>query len=111
MGANGKVRSAFGEKLRAELGRQNKSIRQLAREIDPSNPEIARRNLSRWIAGTRPTRGSRVLVAHALGVDPAQFDEDDDEEDAEMGDLFRALLNRIERKVEQEVDKRLGVEA
>lgn len=106
MAVNGKPRSAFGDKLRVELGRQNKSIRQLAREIDPKNPDIARRNLSRWIAGTRPTKGSRVLVAHALGVDASHFDEDDDEED-EMADIVRALLHQIDRKIEQSLERRL----
>jgi transcriptional regulator with XRE-family HTH domain len=111
MASNGKPRTIFGERLRGELTRQNISIRQLARQIDPKSPEVARRNLSRWIAGTRPTKGSRVLVAHALGVDPSHFDEDDEEEDSEMADLFRALLNRIDRKVEEEIEKRLGVES
>lgn len=112
MATNGKVRSPFGEKLRAELARQGISIRELGRRMDPAKPDIARRNLSRWIAGTKPTKGSRVLVAHALEVDPSHFDEDDDEEaDQEMADLFRALLHRIDRRVEEEVDKRLGVEA
>lgn len=111
MGANGKVRSPFGEKLRAELGRQNISIRKLARQIDPNHPERARRNLSRWIAGTRPTQGSRVLVAHALGVDASHFDEEDDEDESEMADLIHALMHRIDRKVEEEIEKRLGAEA
>ncbi len=111
MGANGKLRSNFGDKLRVELNRQDLSLRKLAQRIDPSKPEVARRNLSRWIAGTKPTKGSRILVAHALGVDAAQFDEDDDEEDEEMSDLVRALLHRIDRKVEEELDRRLGVEA
>lgn len=100
----------FGERLRTELSRQNLSIRKLARRIDPKNPEVARRNLSRWIAGTKPTGASRALVADALGVDMSYFDEDDEEDDSEMSDLVRALLNRIDRKVEEELDKRLGAE-
>lgn len=108
MDANGKVRTNFGNKLRSELDRQGISIRELGRRIDPSRPEIARRNLSRWIAGTRPTKSSRVLVAHALGVDPSHFDEDEDEEDDEMADLVRALLYRIDRKVEEGLDRRLN---
>lgn len=94
-----KPRSRFGEQLRGELGRQGLSIRQLSRRIDPSKPEHARRALARWIAGTTPTAASRRAVAEALGVDPAFFDDDEDEEAATalraITALFGDLVGRI----------------
>lgn len=107
-GPNGKVRSHFGEKLRAEIDRQRISIRELSRRIDPGRPEIARRNLSRWISGTRPTKPSRVLVAHALGVEPGYFDEDDEDEDPEVEFLVSSLIQRVHRLVDEQVDARLA---
>lgn len=106
-GHNGNT--VFGERLRSELDRQGLSIRKLATRIDPASPGVARRNLHRWIAGTKPTKGSRALVAHALGVEASHFDEDDEEEDSEMADLVSALLHRIDRRVEEEVARRLPV--
>jgi transcriptional regulator with XRE-family HTH domain len=111
MGVSAKPRTAFGEKLRAELTRKNVSIRQLSRRLDPNSPEAARRNLTRWIAGTRPTKTSRVAVAVALDVAPDYFDEDDEEEDSEMADLVRALMHRIDQRVEEGLERRLGVSA
>jgi transcriptional regulator with XRE-family HTH domain len=74
-------RSTFGDQLRAELERQGLSIRKLARLMNPDKPEIARRSLAKWIAGTRPSPASRVLVADALGVEVATFEDADDSED------------------------------
>lgn len=74
-------RSAFGDQLRAELERQNLSIRKLARRMNPDKPEIARRALAKWIAGTRPSPASRMLVADALGVAASTFEDSDDSED------------------------------
>lgn len=75
----------------------------------PEKIEVAKRSLFKWIAGTtRPSSASRSLVAVAVERDPSVFAEDDDEEeDAEMRDLFRALMTRIDRVVEERVDERL----
>lgn len=95
-----KPRSVFGEQLRRELDRQNLSVNKLAKRIDPQAPEIARRSLTKWIAGKHsPTRASRARVARALGVDPSMFDDGDDEEDEE---LVRDLLSIIRRVARQE---------
>lgn len=91
MATTSKPRSTFGEKLRTELDSQGTSIRKLSRQINSKNPELARRNLSRWISGgTRPTQAKRRQVAEALGLDPSYFEEDD-EEDPLMRDLRRVL--------------------
>jgi transcriptional regulator with XRE-family HTH domain len=104
-----KARSAFGEKLRTELERRDMSIRQFSRMLDPSKPEQARRSLAKWIAAgpPNPSKASRRLVAEALGLEPGHFDEDDEEEDPEMEMLVSALLNRIDRVVEEQLARRL----
>lgn len=111
-----KARSAFGEKLRTELKRRDLSIRQFSRMLDPAKPEQARRSLAKWIAPgpPNPSKGSRRLVADALGLDPKHFDEDDEEEDPEVEMIVSVLMHRIDRVVEAQVGKiaqRLGVEA
>jgi hypothetical protein len=68
--------------LREELGRQDLSIRKLSQRMNPNSPEIARRSLAKWIAGTtNPTPASRVVVADALGLPPDAFKDSDDGED------------------------------
>ncbi len=107
-----KPRSRFGEQLRHELSQRDLSIRKLSRRMDAANPDRARRNLTRWITGgTQPLPGNRLLVAEALGVDPAVFSnggEDEDDEESEMADLVHALMRRIDRRVQEEVEARLG---
>lgn len=105
-----KERSTFGSRLRAELERQGLSLRKLSRRLDPQNPERARRNLSRWVAGHhRPSPGSRVLIAEALGLHRDHFaDDDDDEEDAEMFDLVHALMRRIDQRVSEGIASALA---
>jgi transcriptional regulator with XRE-family HTH domain len=92
-------RTKFGDKVRAELDRQRISIRKLARDIDPARPEVARRNLARWIGGyNSPSRLSRIAVAEALGIPAEALLEDDDEE----ADPLVALMSAIRRVVRDE---------
>lgn len=97
--ANGN--GSFSNKLRVELKRQGLGVRTLARKMDPSHPERARRSLNRWLnEGIKPSPANRVAVAVALGVDEAAFSDDaDEDEDAEMlaalSELTRVLLARV----------------
>jgi transcriptional regulator with XRE-family HTH domain len=60
----------FAETVRAELSRQNLSIRGLARRMNPGDTEKARRSLYRWLNdGIEPSAKSRAAVAEALGVE------------------------------------------
>jgi transcriptional regulator with XRE-family HTH domain len=54
--------------------------------------------LQKWINGeARPTLVSRIAVANALGIDPATFaSEDDDEEAAQMREAFDLFCDLIE---------------
>jgi hypothetical protein len=72
---------------------QRLSVRGLARRIDPGNLDRARRNLHRWLdEGIVPGRISRLEVATALGIDAAELEGDEDDEEADpMVDLFRAI--------------------
>jgi len=97
-------RTVFGEKLRRELDRQDVSVRALARKLQPQQPEVARRNLARWIGGyNRPTTAHRDAIADALGVSREQFAADDEEED----DPLVALMNAVRRVVREEVEREL----
>lgn len=103
MAATTRPRSRFGEQLRLELQRQNLSIRKLSRLMDPGKPEVARRSLAKWISGkTTPTLASRYLVADALGVDPAMFEDDDEDKDA---DLYADLFHVVRRLARHEAER------
>jgi hypothetical protein len=113
-----KPRSAFGDWLRARLdenkaaGKHPDSIRSLARSMAGGNSGRAdahKRSLFKWIRGVRPSDASRYLVAAALDCDISEVPggEDEDEE-SEMGDLFRALMHRIDRRIDEQVRSRLG---
>ena len=101
-------RPHFGDKLALELERQQVSRHDLARRLNPGEPENARRLIRKWIKGQHsPVRSSRVLVAEALGLESGHFDDEDEEEDAEMLDLLVALVSQIERRVVAAADRRL----
>ena len=93
-------RSRFGQQVRHELDRQRMSIRTLARTLDPQKPEVARRNLARWIGGyNQPSRINRIAVAEALGLASESLLSDDDEED----DPLVALMAALRRVVREEL--------
>lgn len=91
--------SSFVARVRAEMGRQNLSIRGLARKIDPANVDRARRNIHRWLdEGIVPHRSSRREVAVALGLDEHSLDDDDEE-----ADLAVVLLKSLRALVREEM--------
>lgn len=101
-------RTIFGTRLRQELDRQRVSIRTLAKRLDSERPEVARRNLARWIGGyNSPSRLNRIAVAHALGIPPEAFLEDDDEEE----DPLVALMSALRRVVREELKNERKVDA
>jgi hypothetical protein len=116
-----KPRSVFGERLReALLERQATStppvsVKALARLLRPHDVEGMRRNLTRWSYPdkdgkvVKPSAENRAVVATALGLDASYFDEDDEEEDPVVADLVRALMHRIDAKVDEALAKRLEV--
>jgi transcriptional regulator with XRE-family HTH domain len=98
-------RTAFGQRLAAELERQNVSARELARRMNPADPVLQRRSIARWLApvgsAVNPSPLSRANAAAALGLDAEAFSEDDEEEAAQMPltrddfSLLGDLLSRL----------------
>lgn len=81
------------------------SIRKLSRLMAPEKPEHARRALAKWISGkTKPSLASRHLVADTLGVDRSVFDDEDDEEEA---DLYADLVHVMRRVARHEAERLL----
>ena len=96
--------SRFASRVRAEMDAQSLSVRALARRIDPANLDRARRNLHRWLdEGMSPSRTSRVGVARALGIDPSELEDDDEESDP-----LDALANAIKALVRVEFEDQWG---
>jgi transcriptional regulator with XRE-family HTH domain len=106
-----KPRSVFGHQLRVQLDAHPtiKSVRRLARVMNPEHPEPMRRLLSKWIAGdSAPTEESRARAARALGVDPSVFADEDDEEDPAMSLTLDEFLRRRIQVVLREETARDG---
>jgi transcriptional regulator with XRE-family HTH domain len=101
-------RARFASQLRVAIDERNVSIRALARELNPTSPETARSNLSRWLrASHMPSRTSRRSVAVALGLSPDHFEPDDDEE----ADLAVVLRRAVAQEVQREVARLMAREA
>lgn len=93
-------RAPFAAKLRAELDRKSWGIRRLAREIDPANPEPARRQIHRHLSGAHaPSRVTRHRYCDALGIDRAALEDDDEEADSLSLDAL--LTRRIQALVRE----------
>lgn len=90
-------RTRFGQKLRHELDGRGMSLRSLARRLNPQHPEVARRNLARWIGGyNEPSRINRIAVARAFGMpDDSFLDEDDEESDPLVKALMPVVLEAV----------------
>lgn len=63
----------LAEWLRAELDEHGLGVRTLARRMNPSEPEVARRALNRYLyEGAYPSEANRDLIAEALDVDATE---------------------------------------
>lgn len=83
--------SGFGRKLRFVLEREDVSARELGRRLRPDNHEVGRRTVARYLNGTvSPSRARRELIASVLGVQSAEFADEDEE-----GDPVEALMSSI----------------
>lgn len=98
----------FESVIRAKLienklaGSKPDSIRSLARTMangDASRADTYKRSLFKWMANGEPapSAASRALVARALGVEPSEL-EDDDEESDPVADLMQALNRFVDHK-------------
>lgn len=89
---------AYGDSLRSFLASRNISTRTLAKRLNPSNPESARRDLNRIFAGREPRAEKREEIAAALGVERREIEGDPDDEEE---DPVAALLYQVQTLVRQ----------
>lgn len=72
------TRLTFAVQLRNAMDDNNVSIRELARRLNPENPEAIRSGIHKWLRGKHlPSRTSRRTVAAALGLPIRHFIDDD----------------------------------
>lgn len=94
--------------VKAELRQRGWGTRTLARrcnEVHGKGVEHWRRSLMRWLNdGMKPSLENRQDVAEALGFDRDMFNinGDDDEEEAQVGDLVSALHSWVRQAVRVE---------
>lgn len=104
----------FGDRLRRYVGQEpgQVSVRELARRLNPENPESARRDLNRILNGREPRADKRERIAEALSVSRADLEDDSSEEDDlaallhEMAALSAQAV-RIRRVVTHLAERRL----
>lgn len=92
-------------------GAKPDSIRSLARTMangDPTKANTFKRSLFKWMAlgEPSPTAASRALVADALGIDPSEL-VDEDEEPQPMA-FAEALTRMFDEAVDRAVARRLS---
>jgi transcriptional regulator with XRE-family HTH domain len=99
-------KTEFGRNLRAELTRQDISVRALARRMQPGDSEAMRRNIARWLSpkdtAVNPSRASVRAVAEALGVPAEALMEEEDEEAAQM---YAPLVHAVREIVRSELSR------
>lgn len=100
MAVQTKIRSAFGDILREQLG-DTTSIKELARRLAGEGAtreqvEGRRRLIQKYIAGTvTPPKKSRDEIARVLEIDPALFAEDA-ERAREMQEIADAMVPLVD---------------
>lgn len=80
--------------------------RTLAKLIDPTNVEQARKSVRRWLKGTTATRASRDTITDALGLERRSLDPDPEEESLNSA-LYRELRETREKfeRIESLLDR------
>lgn len=94
--------ATIAPRLRAAIASRGTTVYALARELDPSNPERAERNLRRWLAGSNvPGPASRLALAEALELPDDYFEPQAnlaDLADLSLPDVLRLLAHAIEQR-------------
>lgn len=102
--------SLFVERVRAEMRKQDLSIRALARKMDPENLNRARRNLHRWLdEGIVPGRASREELAVALGLPVDTFAPAKDMDAFAV--IGESIADALRTQVRVVLEEQLGVKA
>jgi transcriptional regulator with XRE-family HTH domain len=95
----------FANELRGELKDRDwpgSGISELARRLNPENPDYARRSIHRWLNGQNyPQTAQRRQIAEALGLASDRFESEDDEEDEELSDLLFALDRFVHARIKR----------
>lgn len=114
MGHTETASRSFRQKLRSELTQRGWGVRTLARTMAdregvPTRTESIRRQLKRYLSDSQPinpTVATRRSIEEALGLerDALQSDEDDEESDP-VALFMKALLYRVDRRVDERIGK------
>jgi hypothetical protein len=76
------ARQTYAEWLREKMQERGLGVRGLSRQIDPENPDLARRALRRHLNGMVPIARTRQMYARVLGTgDDLGPDSEDAEDD------------------------------
>ena len=96
-------RTRYAQQLRTALEETGTSVYRLARVLNQAQPESARSNLQRYLAGkVLPGIESRAELAEALGRPELRSIPEDDEEDDQV-----AFADVLQRMFDQAVDRAL----
>lgn len=100
------VMEMFSTHLRQAISDNGVSVRGLAREWRPSNPEAAKRSLLRYLSGeVTPTLATRNELAAALRVPVSTLPLGSDTEEAALVADLMAAVRRLEVTQHQILDR------
>ena len=85
----------YAEWLGSKMKERDFTQRSLGRALNPSNPEIGRRAVRRYLGGMVPLERTRTVIAEALGVDETGPAPSDDEGLDLFADLRRQLADTM----------------
>lgn len=95
----------YGKRLRVALEETGTSIYRLSRNLNPHQPESARSNIQRYLAGrVLPGIESRYELAESLGRPELQSVPEDDEEPDPVADLMSALRAVVQSELSAQVN-------
>ena len=98
-----KAKAAYAQRLRVALEQTGTSVYRLARILNPEQPESARSNIQRYLAGrVLPGIESRYELADALGRPELLSVPDDDEDRSPVADLMDALRAVVRAELSKE---------
>lgn len=92
----------YGKRLRTALEETGTSIYRLSRNMNPQQPESARSNIQRYLAGrVLPGIESRHEIAEQLGRPELRSVPDDDEEADPVADLMSAIRRVVQSEMKE----------
>src|SRR3954452_24976052 len=99
----------FAHELNGHMKAKQTGVRTLARKLNPSHPETARRALYKYLSGQHlPRADARRALEFALDVEHGSLEPEGAEDDEEAADLAQRLADVVRDLVRSEMAHLIG---